>query len=69
MGGPWSVSEKQLHINALEMKAVQFAVQAMTKESKNIHVHIRSDNKTTVAHLNKMGGTHSGLLLKITKEK
>ena len=56
MGGPWSVSEKQLHINALEMKAVQFAVQAMTKESKNIHVHIRSDNKTTVAHLNKIGG-------------
>ncbi|XP_078320246.1 uncharacterized protein LOC111103749 [Crassostrea virginica] len=33
MGGPWSVSEKQLHINALEMKAVQFAVQAMTKEN------------------------------------
>ena len=67
-GGPWTPSEKELHINALEMKAVQFAVQSMTKESKNIHVHIKSDNKTTVAHLNKMGGTHSGLLLKITKE-
>jgi hypothetical protein len=68
MGGPWTPSEKELQINALEMKAVQFAVQSMTKESKNIHVHIMSDKKTTVAHLNKMGGTPSGLLLQITKD-
>ena len=30
------MSVKKLYINALEMKAVQFAVKATTKESKNI---------------------------------
>ena len=48
------------------MKAVQFAVQSMTKESKYVHVHIKSDNKTAVANLKRGGDTHSGLLLKIT---
>ena len=45
MGGPWSVSVKELYINALEMKAVQFAVKATTKESKNIHVQRRTTKR------------------------
>ena len=68
MGGPWNQTEKLLHINALELKAVQFAVQSLIKEREKIHIHIKSDNTTTVAHLNSMGGTKSGLLVKITKE-
>lgn len=30
MGRPWSPSEKKLHINVLELKAVQFASQSLT---------------------------------------
>ena len=68
MGGPWNPSEKKLHINVLELKAVQFAIQSLTKHKQNIHVHIKSDNTTVVAYLNKMGGTRSELLLQTTKQ-
>lgn len=67
-GGPWNPSEKKLHINVLELKAVQFAIQSLTKHKQNIHVHIKSDNTTVVAYLNKMGGTRSELLLQTTKQ-
>ena len=36
--GLWSVSESQLHINELELKAVHFAVQAFGERLKNKHV-------------------------------
>ena len=57
--GLWSVSESQLHINELELKAVHFAVQAFGKRLKNKHVKILCDNSTTVAYVNAMGGTKS----------
>ena len=57
--GLWSVSESQLHINELELKAVHFAVQAFGDRLKNKHVKILCDNSTTVAHINAMGGTKS----------
>ena len=36
--GLWSVSESQLHINELELKAVHFAVHACGDRLKNKHV-------------------------------
>ena len=57
--GLWSVSESQLHINELELKAVHFAVQAFGDRLKNKHVKILCDNSTTVAYINAMGGTKS----------
>ena len=56
MGGPWASQEKEMHINALEMKAAQIAIKALTKEKNNIHVHLKMDNITAVTYLNKMGG-------------
>ena len=38
--GLWSVSESQLHINELELKAVHFAMQACGDRLKNKHVKI-----------------------------
>jgi hypothetical protein len=66
--GVWSVKERSLHINVLEMKAAMFAVKSFTKQQKNIHVHIQVDNKTTVANINKMGNTKSTDLIQVTKE-
>ena len=57
--GLWSVPESQIHINELELKAVNFAVQAFGDRLKNKHVKLLCDNSTTVAYINAMGGTKS----------
>ena len=53
--GLWSVSESQLHINELELKAAHFAVQAFGERLQNKHVKILCDNATTVAYVNAKG--------------
>ena len=57
--GFWSITEKQLHINCLELKAVYLAVQKFLPMLKNQKVLVRSDNTTVVQYINKQGGTHS----------
>lgn len=56
-----------MHINELELKAVQFAIQSLPKHKKNIYIHKKSDNTTIVAFLNKMGGGQ--LRITITNNK
>ena len=68
MGGPLSIEEKKMHINALELKAATFAVKSMTKDKNKVLVHLKMDNVTSVAHINKMGGTRSKLLNDLTKD-
>jgi hypothetical protein len=62
------MEEKNLHINALEMKAAVIAIRSLTRTKENIHVHLKMDNVTAVTYLNKMGGTKSCTLNTITKE-
>ena len=66
--GQWSVEERENHINALELTAAFFALQAFTKGRTEIHVLMRVDNRATQAQINKMGGPRSKDLLKITQE-
>jgi hypothetical protein len=54
--GQWSVEESNLHINVLEMTAAFFAVKSFTKTRVVKHVHLRVDNKATMAQINKIGG-------------
>ena len=54
--------------HVLELKAVTFAVQAFTKNKRDCHVHLRVDNTTVVAQINKMGHTRSRDLLLVAKE-
>ena len=61
-GGLWSLSEKHLHINLLEMKAVLLALQFFKTDCKNNQVLIASDNTLVVAYINKQGGTRSAEL-------
>lgn len=61
IGGPWLESEKHLHINALEILAVTYAVKAFVKNKTNLVVLIQTDNRTTQTYINKMGGTRSEL--------
>ena len=55
-GGCWSVEEKTLHINALELVAAMFGVQAFCKHNQVTSMLLKTDNTTVVAYVNKMGG-------------
>ena len=67
--GLWSQQESNtLHINALELKAALFAVRAFTAKERQLHVHLRMDNRTAVAYVLKMGGTRSSVLVGIAQE-
>ena len=56
--GLWSVREKRLHINVLELKAVSLALQNFTDQCQNQTVLVATDNSTVIAYINKQGGTH-----------
>ena len=52
-------SEKRLHINVLELKAVSLALRDFKDQCQNQTVLVATDNSTVVAYINKQGGTHS----------
>jgi hypothetical protein len=72
IGRRWSPEESQQHINVLELKAAYLAIQAFTRNRKppTAHIHLRIDNTTAVAYINKRGGggTHSPSLSAIALE-
>ena len=57
--GFWSSSEKKLHINALEIKAVLFAFRCFFRYTYTCSILIHSDSSTVVAYINNQGGTIS----------
>ena len=59
VSGLWSDTEKNLHINVLELKAVFLAIRSFQFHLLNKRVLVASDNVTVVSYLNKQGGTHS----------
>ena len=56
-GGNWSAEEADLHINKLELLAAWFTIQCFCADAVNCHIKIASDNTTTVAYINNLGGT------------
>ena len=67
-GGCWSQTEATLHINALELMAATFGVQAFCKGTQVKSVLLKTDNSTVVAYINKMGGTKSPILVQLAKD-
>ena len=67
-GGRWTTAERQLHINALELKAATFGVQSFAKDLTRGHIVIQTDNAVTVAYINKMGGNNSRLLCSLAQD-
>ena len=61
-GGVWSFTEKHLHINLLELKAVLLALRYFRSDCRNNQVLIASDNTSVVSYINKQGGTRSAEL-------
>ena len=57
--GLWSLEERSLHINVLELLAVQFSLSALLPSVHNQHIRVESDNTTVISYINSMGGCHS----------
>jgi len=66
--GLWSAQEVHLHINILELQAVYFALLALGHSIHNQHIQVQIDNKSAVAYINHMGGTHSNAMDAIAKK-
>lgn len=66
VNGHWTVNELQ-HINALELIAVERVLHHFCDNDNNIKIHLRVDNKSAVAYINRLGGTHSLALLTVAK--
>ena len=61
-GGLWPVEERQMHINGLELLAASLAIQAFAKDQINISILVKTDNVSTRAYINHLGGTHSKIM-------
>uniref|UniRef100_A0AC34F4H4 Reverse transcriptase domain-containing protein n=1 Tax=Panagrolaimus sp. ES5 TaxID=591445 RepID=A0AC34F4H4_9BILA len=67
-GGRWNKAERKWHINALELKAVFLSLKTACRDCFNTSIRIESDNITTVAFINRRGGTRSRSLQKVAHE-
>ena len=65
---PWEAAVRGWHINALELLAVLRALQGFSQLVRGKSVLVRTDNTTTVAYINRQGGTHSFRLWAISWE-
>jgi hypothetical protein len=68
VSGAWSHSEKQNHINFLELKAALLGLKCFSKELNNCEILLRVDNTTALAYINKAGGIQFPHLNNITRE-
>jgi hypothetical protein len=68
LGGPWSPSEAEYHINVLEMMAVQKTLKEWGPFWQGKAVSLQADNRTVVAYLKKEGGTRSPQLIRLTEQ-
>ena len=68
ISGIWTHTDRKLHINCLELKAVVCALQHWFPMLQGHQVMISTDNSTVVSYINKQGGTHSPTLLLLTVE-
>ena len=67
-GGLWSSTERQNHINYLELLAAFLGLQSFCSSKHDCHVRLMIDNTTAVAVINYMGTSHSDPLNRLTKE-
>ena len=55
IGGLWTEEERSLHINCLELLGATYAIQAFSKDKRNLVIHVLIENSTTVAYINHKG--------------
>jgi hypothetical protein len=65
--GRWSLQEQQLHINLLELLAVQYTLQALFRNFSDCHIRVYTDNTTTMLCINNQGSTKAPTCNTITR--
>ena len=65
--GSWINTEKNWHINALELKFVVLSLMSIVKDH-GIYAQVFSDSTTAIACINKFGTSHSELCHDIKKQ-
>lgn len=55
VGGLWSQSEQNYHINQLELMAAYFGLKCFARSKSDCNILLRIDNTTAIACINKMG--------------
>lgn len=65
--GHWNESEKQMHINILELLAAFFGLKCFATNKSNCDILLRIDNTTAISYINRMGGIQSPTLNQISK--
>ncbi|KYN29361.1 hypothetical protein ALC57_01197 [Trachymyrmex cornetzi] len=66
--GWWSLAERSLHINALELKAVFNGLRCFAADFRDCDILLRIDNSTAVAYINKFGSVRFPHLSAIAAE-
>ena len=66
-GRSWINTEKNWHINALELKTILLSIMSVLKDHV-IHVKVFSDSSTFISCINKLDTSHSELWHDITKQ-
>ncbi|XP_060541827.1 uncharacterized protein LOC132710188 [Pantherophis guttatus] len=61
--GQWSTLERSLPINLLELRAIHLALLHFQNLITSCDVLVLTDNVTAKAHVNRLGGTHSRVLM------
>jgi len=60
--GYWTAAERSLHINELELLAIELGLRSFLPQLQDKVLLLRVDNTTAVAYVNHQGGTHSDRL-------
>jgi ribonuclease HI len=66
--GQWSSSEREYHINYLELLAAFIALKIFVKDLHNCQVLLRLDNTTAISYVNRMGGIQFPHLTEIARQ-
>ena len=56
VSGQWTVDEQELHINLKELMAVLYSLQKLCHDCSDCTIKVLTDNTTTMAYINGMGG-------------
>ncbi|CAL8111529.1 unnamed protein product [Orchesella dallaii] len=56
--GTWTIEERKLHINTLEILAIYYGILSLVKEN-NMTILCRTDSTTAMAYVNRFGGCRS----------
>ena len=66
--GNWTLEERTLHINYLELKAAFLALRSFAQDLSSCSILLWVDNTTALSYINKMGGVKFGGLHRLAKE-